>query len=300
MPRVSIGLPVYNGENFIRDALDSILAQSYDDFELIISDNASTDGTQAICRDYAARDQRIRYYCNRVNLGAAKNFNRVLALASGEYFKWAAHDDVLDPSYLAKCVTALDSDPSIVLCHSKTKFIDERGRLISLSSERLAFGARRPHERFREMTLAKHGCFQAFGLMRTVTLRQTPGIGGYTASDRVLLAELALHGRFCEIPEHLFARRNHAGQSIIAFDYRDRLAWFDPSRAGKLRMETWSCLGKYYVAIMRVPLRWHDRMRCFLSIAKWARQMWRGLVLDFYLAGRQLLARRKPALQSPG
>lgn len=297
MPRVSIGLPVYNGENFIRDAIDSILAQSYDDFELIISDNASTDRTREICEEYAAHDRRIRYYRNSENLGAAKNFNRTFELSTGEYFKWAAHDDIIAPTFIEKCVEVLDSDSSVVLCHSKTEFIDESGRLISVSTERLAFGARRPHERFREMALLKHGCFQAFGVMRTTTLRQTPGIGRYTASDRVLLAELALHGRFFEVPEHLFARRNHAGQSIITFRYRDRIAWFDPSQVGKLRLETWSCLGKHFEAIMRPPLRWCDRLRCFLSMARLAGQMWRGLVLDFYLAGRQLLSGRKPVIQ---
>ena len=99
-PRVSIGLPVYNGENFLEFALDSILGQTFQDFELIISDNASTDATESICRRYAAKDSRIRYYRNPNNQGAAQNYNRVFALARGEYFKWAAHDDVCKPNYL--------------------------------------------------------------------------------------------------------------------------------------------------------------------------------------------------------
>ena len=115
-PRVSIGLPVYNGERFLARAIDSLLAQDFVDFELVISDNASTDGTGEISRDYAARDPRIRYHRNERNIGAVGNFNRTLDLASGEYFKWAAHDDWCAPQFLGRCVEVLDDDPSTVLC----------------------------------------------------------------------------------------------------------------------------------------------------------------------------------------
>ena len=127
MPRVSIGLPVYNGEKFIREAIDSIFSQTFEDFELIISDNGSTDRTQQICQAYAAQDLRIRYYRNKKNIGAARNYNLVFELASGEYFKWAAHDDLCAPEYLERCVEILDRDPDVVLCYPKTSIIDEHG-----------------------------------------------------------------------------------------------------------------------------------------------------------------------------
>jgi glycosyltransferase involved in cell wall biosynthesis len=117
-PRVSIGLPVYNGERFLKDALDSILSQTYRDFELIISDNASSDHTEEICRRYAARDERVRYYRYDNNVGAARNFNRVFQLSRGEYFKWAAHDDICSPGFLQRCVKILDSDTAVVVCFS--------------------------------------------------------------------------------------------------------------------------------------------------------------------------------------
>src|SRR3974377_1117825 len=101
VPKVSIGLPVYNGENYLRLAIDSILTQDYTDFELIISDNASADATQEICREYTARDCRIRYYRNKINIGASGNYNRVFELARGGLFKWAAHDDVHLPAFLS-------------------------------------------------------------------------------------------------------------------------------------------------------------------------------------------------------
>ena len=130
VPRVSIGMPVYNGENFLAEALDSMLAQTFVDFELIISDNASTDRTKAICRDYAARDRRIRYHRVDDNQGATWNFNHTFELARGEYFKWAAHDDLCDPTFVARCVEVLDSDPTVICCHTQTRHIDIHGNIL--------------------------------------------------------------------------------------------------------------------------------------------------------------------------
>src|SRR5437867_8743488 len=129
-PRVNIGMPVYNGERFLEEAIDSMLNQSFKDFELIISDNASTDRTQEICRAYLARDRRIRYFQNQTNLGATANFNRVFELSSGEYFKLANADDLSAPDLLAKCVAVLDAHPEVVLCYPKTTIIDENGDMI--------------------------------------------------------------------------------------------------------------------------------------------------------------------------
>src|SRR5262245_31427219 len=118
IPRVSLGLPVYNGEGFLRQALDSILAQTFEDFELIISDNSSTDSTPAICHDYKAADARIRYLRNESNRGVAWNHNRVFALSTGEYFKWCAADDLIAPEYLSACLGRLEAEPDAVLCYS--------------------------------------------------------------------------------------------------------------------------------------------------------------------------------------
>jgi glycosyltransferase involved in cell wall biosynthesis len=113
--RLSIGLPVFNGEQLIEQALDSLLAQTFQDFQLIISDNASTDRTPEICKDYQARDSRVHYTCMDKNYGAARNFNRVFELASGQYFKWAAHDDIIEPTFLQQCIDVLDQNPSCAI-----------------------------------------------------------------------------------------------------------------------------------------------------------------------------------------
>src|SRR5262249_36899823 len=147
-PRVSIGMPVYHGEPFLKEALDSILAQTYSDFELIISDNASTDRTQEICTAYAAKDKRIQYSRNDKNLGAAKNYNRVFELSSGEYFKWAAHDDICAPDFLVRCITVLDQDPSVVLCYPREIGIDEQGKFLGNRPYKLDTSLTKPSERF--------------------------------------------------------------------------------------------------------------------------------------------------------
>jgi glycosyltransferase involved in cell wall biosynthesis len=127
MPRVSLAMPVYNGENYVAEALDSILAQDFADFELIITDNASTDSTEAICRDYARRDPRIRYHRHPRNLGAAPNYNSGYELATGEYLKWCAHDDRISANYLSECVRLLDADPQVALAFGRTQCIDGAG-----------------------------------------------------------------------------------------------------------------------------------------------------------------------------
>jgi len=126
-PSLTIGIPVYNGEKFIGAALESLLAQTFEDFEVVISDNASTDNTAQICKAYAEKDKRIIFHQHVQNLGAIKNFNLLVSLANGKYFKWAACDDICAPTFLETCIAALEQDPSVVLAHPKVKVIDSQG-----------------------------------------------------------------------------------------------------------------------------------------------------------------------------
>ena len=128
MPRVSIGVPVYNGERFIRQSVESLLAQTYGDFELVITDNASTDGTEEVCRELVKKDKRVRYVRNEKNLGGPGNFRRVFALCSGEFHKWSTADDYWDPTVIEKCVAVLDREPDVVLCYPKSNLVDASGR----------------------------------------------------------------------------------------------------------------------------------------------------------------------------
>ena len=277
MPRVSIGLPVYNGEKFLKEAIDSILSQTFRDFELVISDNASTDRTHEICESSAASDPRVRYVRNEVNVGAAKNYNNVFELSSGIYFKWAAHDDACAPDFLQQCVAILDREPSVVLCYPKMVDIDDQGHHLATRnishiprSERGAYPT--PHQRFRRLIRTDYTCEEVFGVIRSDVLRKTKLILSYTDSDRTLLAELGLYGRFHEVPDVLFYHRMHKGMSTMAFGgWQERTAWFDPAKRGRLVFPLWRQFGEYIKTIFRVPLPWGERAWCLMPMGIWLR-----------------------------
>ncbi|HYB40791.1 MAG TPA: glycosyltransferase family A protein, partial [Candidatus Methylomirabilis sp.] len=148
-PRVSVGVPVFNGDRFLRAALDSILGQTFQDYEIIISDNASEDGTEEICRDYATRDPRVRYSRLSTNLGANPNFNRVVELSRGTYFKLANADDLCNPDLLARCVAVLDGQREVVLCYGQTTLIGEDGVVLGDYNDNLDLPFESAGQRFR-------------------------------------------------------------------------------------------------------------------------------------------------------
>jgi len=198
-PLVSVGLFVYNGERFIEESLRSILNQTFTDFELIISDNASADRTGEIAEAYAHRDDRIRYYLAEENMGAGWNARRVYELARGKYFKWAAVDDLMEPDLLRRCVELLESDPGCVVAHARTKEVDENGTFIKNYVTPMKTDYDDPVARFREMLLSGGDrCYQIYGVMRMSALRQIPPQGIYVNADGVLLARMSLLGRFYE------------------------------------------------------------------------------------------------------
>jgi glycosyltransferase involved in cell wall biosynthesis len=292
-PRVSIGLPVYNGERYVRETIESILAQSFTDFELIISDNASTDGTSEVCHAYAAMDRRVRYRRNAQNMGAAWNYNRAFALSSGEYFKWAAHDDVVAPQFIENCVACLDQDPGLILCFSKAGRINELSELSGAYDYPLRVSSPRPYLRFRDLVLIDHNCMGVFGLHRKEILRRTPLIGTYVGSDRVLLAELGLRGRFYEIPETLFYRRNHPQTSVRKYNEYERLGWFDPKKGGRLNLPNWRKGWEYLRCIPRARVGWKDSFLSALIVLLWFKNYRKRLATDLRMASHRLLPQSK-------
>lgn len=283
-PKVSLGMPVYNGENFIVETLDSLLAQTLTDFELIICDNASTDRTEAICRDYAARDPRIRYHRNATNVGASANYNLTFELARGDYFKWAAHDDLCAPTFLACCVQALDADPDVVLAYTRARAIDSAGNVVKEYPGKRHFGDPQARIRFYEYVLDPHPVVAVFGVMRREALARTRLIGKYAGSDRPLLSELSLLGKFHEVPQHLFLYRFHEAQSWGGNkSAQAQQAWYDPRRAGKLTFPQWRLLREHIRSIERSPLGPKDRLSCYLYMGYWMRKNWRRLGNDLLL-----------------
>jgi glycosyltransferase involved in cell wall biosynthesis len=271
-PRVTIGLPVYNGAQFIEEALDSLLAQTFTDFELIISDNASTDQTEQICRSYAARDKRIRYLRQAHNIGAGNNFNYVFERASGEYFKWVAHDDVYDAEFLSKCVSLLDeAPPSVVLCVPRIKLIDEQSNVIShdgFASKRfLTHNTEVVCElRFPEVlsVLAKGAVTRViWGLMRTSALKKTRLFIPYHSGDVVLAAELSLLGTFWQTSDYLLSMRLHPKRP--ARSLKDENAWW--GTPGTARAPVWlKLLGGFISAINRSKLSQLEKLYRIIQI----------------------------------
>ena len=305
-PRVSVGMPVYNGENYIREALDSILTQNFQNFELVISDNASTDATEEICKEYLAKDGRIRYYRNGRNMGATWNNNRVFELSQGEYFKWAAHDDVCAPEFLEKCVEALDQDSSVVLAYPWTKNIDQNGEVTGEYNldGKLKLGSSRPPVRFRSMHRA-FMCYPIFGVIRSAALKQTPLLGSFGHADGALLSRLTLMGRFHEVPKHLFLNRRHPEQSTSVCskdgncDFYAFLVWWDPDNAGRIVFPTWRLFGEYCKAIAETPITLYDQARCYLTMASWLRTRWVTMLQELIIAINQWLqANTKAATKS--
>ncbi|MDT3699661.1 MAG: glycosyltransferase family A protein [Thermincola sp.] len=205
-PLVSIGLPVYNGERFLRLALESLLAQDYENFELIISDNASTDATAEICQHYMSMDKRIRYVRNDINPGAAKNFNRVFELSAGKYFMWAAHDNIWDKSYISKCVAMLEENPAAVLCFCEGIYINEAGGYRSSYKNVQTIGMDIP-ARIHTLTVSNSNGCPIYGLIRPEVLKQTRLFTDIFASDFIVLLELSLLGEFIKVPEVLISIR---------------------------------------------------------------------------------------------
>jgi glycosyltransferase involved in cell wall biosynthesis len=283
---VSIGLPVFNGEEYIAKTLNSILAQTFVDFEVIISDNASTDNTEQICRGFMERDGRIRYYRNKRNLGVSRNSNIAFELSRGKYFKWASHDDLLAPEFLEECVRILDQDHSVVLCHCKAAKIYENGHLVRTQEVDRSpnIDSWKTHKRFGDLISFGSDMAILFGVVRADILKKTPLMGPYIGSDRNLAGEISLYGRIYRVPKYLFYERYHPhGYSSQQWEsYQKQMNWWDPTRKAKLKF-IYNCL-EYFRSVNRVPLDSTQRMLCYVQIIKWImRQGWFMIAAD--LAG---------------
>jgi glycosyltransferase involved in cell wall biosynthesis len=273
IPRLSIGLPVYNGESFLAESLDALLGQTYEDFELIISDNASTDSTADICRRYAKYDSRIRYFRQPHNIGCAPNHNFVIQQARGELLKTASHDDLYARDLIGLCVAALDEYPQVVLAHSWSAVIDGSGVVTGVVDYPVNTADPSAPARFRSM-LFDGWADDEGGIVRMDVLRHASLHASYHFADRTFTAELALHGPFYMVPDWLYFRRHHAEQGGARSSVRDRCINLDPRRANRLRHPTFRLYTEYiwgYVsAIRRAPLSAADRQECYRLLALWA------------------------------
>jgi glycosyltransferase involved in cell wall biosynthesis len=210
---VSIGLPVYNGETYLAQSLEALLAQDYGHFEIIISDNASTDATQDICQEYAARDKRIQYHRNDENKGALYNFRKVLGLASGPYFLWAADHDLWHPTLISRCVAILEADAGVVLCYPRAMRIDAHDNALGLATNQIDTRNLPPAERYLRIIRDLSGGDPIYGVMRTAAMQKVD-ITALWAGDQAQLVALSLTGAFAHIPEPLFYWRQIRDESL--------------------------------------------------------------------------------------
>lgn len=272
LPAVSIGVPVYNGENFLAEAIDSVLAQSFGDFELILCDNASTDGTQAICEAYAARDARIRYYRNPRNMGAAANYNRAFALSRGRYFKWLAHDDRLHPDFLERTVAVMETRPEVVLCGSQVRVIDPGGAPIGAYKSILGeVDVPSPARRFAIYVLQPHTGVDIFALIRRSALEGSLLHSHFHGADRALLAQLALRGPMVQLPVTLNDIREHDQRyTRKAKSARLRLDWHGSTSGGGIAaIPILQLYRAYQRVVAEASLGPDGRWHCRATLVRW-------------------------------
>jgi len=312
-PKVSIGIPVYNGQRYLQEALDSIAAQTFEDWELTICDNASTDRTEAICRRFAEGEPRARYHRNPVNIGSDRNFNLCAELSRGEYFITVAYDDRLHPQYLERTVAELDADPDVAFVHTRAWEIDAEGRTLGAAESAEFSDAAAPHERFRNVLTVVPDIISAFGLMRMSVFRATPGYIIYPSPDAFLQAELALRGKMREVPEFLFFRRLHpaAGHYV---PLHEQFEESDPGTGLRIFFPEWRRFGEYARSVLRVPMPFSEKMRCLAVLpAYWKRRRLRyrfskdmrkavraAMLMAAPRLGRRILARRASQAGSAG
>jgi glycosyltransferase involved in cell wall biosynthesis len=286
-PRIGIGMPVYNGEEFIRQAVESHLAQTFGDFELVITDNQSTDGTEAICREYVALDRRVRYVRNDSNVGGPGNFRQSFRHCRGVYHKWSTADDWWDPTFLEKAVAILDRDAETVLVYPKTVLVDNSGQETSRYDDKLHLRQDRPSERFIRLYQTIGLCQAHLGLIRRDRMARTGLIGRELASDIRFLAELSLYGKFFVIPEYLFFRRFHETSSSWDRSSMDRqVAYYAPDRSG-FRFHVWRRYAHLLWAVARAPVSSAEKWNTWRYVGRQMRwHRWNLL--------RELLALGKP------
>jgi len=276
-------MPVWNGENFVSEAIESILGETYSDFELVISDNASTDATAEICRGYAKEDKRIRYFRQTKNIGAGPNHAEVFRRSAGRYFKWACHDDVLAPEFLDECVRVLDADEAIAVCSPTTVLINEDRSPLQYSpqldgmvdtygnlwrvTENMSLTSADPAERFAAVLCNMDLCFEIYGLMRRSALARATEMPSYYGGDKVILAELSLLGRYHLIAAPLLYRRCHPAQSSAPQTSRYRAMWISGGKR-QLVPPQLRLLAGYLGAMRLAKLTALQRLRCVSAITR--------------------------------
>jgi glycosyltransferase involved in cell wall biosynthesis len=270
-PRVTIGLPVYNGALTIEVAIQPLLAQTYTDFELLISDNASTDETQQIVEALARQDHRIRYVRQPVNIGANGNYSFVAREARGEFLKWCSASDWVAPNFLAECVAVLDACPDAVIAAPRTRlFIGTPSNSFDCKGD-VAILAETPMERLVDMANRLHRNNAFNGLIRLSALRQTRLVEPYMSADMVLMGHLAMLGKFMLLEAPLYFRRNEISTSTSLQTLSERLKHHYPTMSARMLFQHWKFQWGWFRAVLAAPMPLGQRLRAFAFLG---RRLW--------------------------
>lgn len=249
-PAVTVGLPVFNSAGSLKASAESILGQTHEDLELIISDNASTDETWDVCLALAREDDRVRTFRHPRNLGIAENWNSVVRAARGDFFKWASASDICKPTFIGACLELLHRDPGAVLAFSEAEHFDLQGSLIGTSNRSAPIVEERAFERFIRAVATIGTNDEQYGLIRTASLLATRLERAYPHGDLVLMAELAVHGRFLMTKERLLLRRSDPKSWTPLMDPAELKEAFWPGRPPRAPMLTW----RMHIDYLRVAL----------------------------------------------
>lgn len=280
-PLVSIGLPVYNAENFVTEAIQCVLDQTFSDWELIISDNCSTDRTVSICQEFVEKDSRIRVYENARNMGVCYNFSQAFRLSRGRYFKWASHDDLFAPQFIERCVQELENDERVVLVFPRLVYVDGEGRVLRRQKADLsAMGSTAEARAKQFMATASTGIdflWLQYGLIRRDILEQSGGIGWYAGSDQVMLFRLAVRGCIKQIDGEMFFRREHPQAETCrrgaTVRQRAKGAYADDKRRFVF---PWCRILKQHLAcVLKSGIPFLGKLRCTAAVVKRFLGLWK-------------------------
>ena len=291
-PRVSIGLPVYNAERFVSTAIESTLAQTFGDFELIISDNASTDGTADVCSAFARLDARIRFVRQPVNCGVNRNHCHVFRMAIGEFFRWAGADDIPTAELLAHAVAQMSEDELLVAYVPDAINIDDSGSFLRRLDRNLDLRESDPVQRADAVLSRHYQMVFAQGLMRRAVLVEIDGRWDYFGWDFILLFELALRGQICNIAGPPLYRRLHADSAALnTRSVAEVRKWVDPTVGSRVLLPHWRWDWERLKSAVRSPLSWRDRGRLLLLLGRLIRWDRNQLAQDLVMATNLVLRR---------
>ncbi len=272
-PILSIGMPAYNSEQDLEAAIDAILAQTFENFELIISDNGSTDRTQEICEAYCRQDKRVNYHRNSENIGASGNYNKVFELSRAKYFKWASSNDHCEPDFFERCIDALEQNPKAVLAYPKTRLYSGRlDNYFDYQESLSTVGMESPAERMAHVIDELRLNNIMNGIFLREVLAKTPLMIPFFASDSCLMAEVALYGEFEEIDEYLFYRQMDQESSTSMQDTETMTEHYQPGSNKPMRFQNWKAYLFYLSAIMRSDLMASEKLKACKEIAR--RMVW--------------------------